>query len=190
MKKNRPRKPAKQRKKEPKSPLKQSPSPLQASRLRRFAAYISNHPVILLVGVVVLFGTIFDWVVLAFYSPDIEVSGSDPASPFVFPFSVTNESWIFPMKDIDWRCSVEHMQAEGVTLDKVSIGMMDMHPSIGAGDIVNYSCPVMNPGVPVSSLTMDVSIKYTFLGIWRRVQTQPFIWIVDNQQSKWIKGTN
>jgi len=190
MKKNRPRKPSKQHKKEQRSPLKQSPLPLQEPRLRRFATYISNHPVILLVSIAVLFGTIFEWVVPAFYSPDIEVSGSDPASPFVFPFSVTNESWVFPMKNIDWTCSVEHMQAEGVILDNVSVGMMDMRPSIGAGGTVNYSCPVMNSGVSVSSLTMDVNIKYTFLGIWRRTQTQPFIWIVDNQQSKWIKGTN
>lgn len=168
---------------------KQLPPQPPESWLRRLAKSISGHPVVLLAGVFVTWLALWQWIMPAFSGPDISASGSDPSSPFVFPFSVKNESFILPMTDVRRTCHIAHMAVPGIdfTIDDFSFGPSDVD-EIEANQTAYFSCSVMNPGVPVSSLSMDVTILYTTLGFWHRSTTQTFTWLVDGDESKWIKG--
>jgi hypothetical protein len=80
------------------------------------------------------------------------------------------------------------MTVPGVNFKNISIE--NNIGDIPAGSSENYSCRVMNPDVPIMSLTMDVRVTYTtFYGLHRSYDA-PFTWIVDGEQSKWIAGSS
>jgi hypothetical protein len=147
-----------------------------------------NFGIVAFLGVCASLIAIWQFAIPAFSAPDIQVTGSDPESPFVFPFVVKNQSWAFGMEDIGLSCHVKHMEAgPGITFDNVTVSFPNQ-ASITPGGTHNYSCRVMNPGVPIKSLTMDVEVHFTNLFFWHRTSSKPFIWIVDGEQSRWIEG--
>lgn len=125
-----------------------------------------------------------------FATPQIHVSGSDPSSPFVFPFSLTNSSALIPLGDVDWSCTVVHMETIGHnTFDNDTVRSGGNVGSVDAGGISNHVCNVMNSGVPVSKLSMDVTVNYTMLHFWHRAPVKKrFTWVADGAHSAWVEG--
>lgn len=150
---------------------------------------VVNHRIVPLAGLFATGLAIWQFVIPAFAPPNIEVTGSDPASPFVFPFRIRNPSWLFTAENIRWICHVRHMEVPGNnTLNNITSENRDTLV-IGPGKSNNYMCRIMNPGVPVRALSMDVSIEFTTLNFWPRFSTTTFTWVTDGPYSKWIKGT-
>jgi hypothetical protein len=67
---------------------------------------------------------IWQFAVPAFYGAAIYSTGSDPNSPFKFPFAVTNESWLLPMADVVWECRIVKMEIPNAFID-------DFHSLVG-----------------------------------------------------------
>lgn len=149
---------------------------------------IKDHPMIAALGLIMLVSGFVQLVATPFSAPEIHATASDPVSPFVFPFALKNSSKLTPLGDVKWTCLVRHMEAgRGWTLDNIGV-QSGQQFAIGAGDVSNHICNVMNPGVPIHKLTMDVTVQYTMLHFWQRSFKQPFTWISDGQHSRWIEG--
>jgi hypothetical protein len=149
---------------------------------------IKDHYVISWIGVFMLFVGFVQFLATPFAAPEVHTTDSDPVSPFVFPFAVKNSSKLIPLENVEWTCLVRHMEVGGLTLNNVGIRTIGQESTIDAGDISNHICNVMNPGVPIRKLSMDVAVQYTMLYLWHRSSSQRFTWWTDGERSKWIEG--
>ncbi|HKR39834.1 MAG TPA: hypothetical protein VJU59_09165 [Paraburkholderia sp.] len=153
---------------------------------------IKNHPVFTaitvlaaLIGFAQRIDAVFD---ATFAAPEIHVTDSDPTSPFVFPFVLKNNGKV-SMDDIEWVCIVQHMELpRGSTLDNVGFRSGGTQPSLAAGRPTNHVCNVINPGVPIRKVTMDVEVHYRTWHFRRRPARQRFSWVNDGDRSKWVEG--
>ena len=155
--------------------------------VRRRVQEAANHPIALTAGLFVTALAIWQFVLPAFAAPEIEVSDSDPASPFVFPFYIRDQSWAFDMQDVVLVCDLVHLEAGPITIKNAAI-TMGVPRYIVAGQSDDYRCPMMNPGVPIKALTMNVTLKFRTLYVWKRTYSKSFFWVVDGEHSRWIEG--
>lgn len=184
-----------QKQRQSQSPGREQPQQEKREGLvRRLIRDAANHPLVVLSGLAV---TVFGlWqigvgLLLAFEPPLIEVTGSDPTSPFVMPFRVTNESWWFDMRDIQWRCTIPemefgqrnvlHMSPSGGIIRALGTHLLKPHESH------NFQCGIRMPPFSVTSLQMNVSMSYR---TWRkrRTATKPFYWVTGGARPQWIEG--
>ena len=85
---------------------------------------------------------------------------SDPNNPFYFPFSITNNSHIFTLRDIQWTCAVVSAKAN-ITLTNVGIGFTDHASEIRPGDVLNISCKRAIAGLSqLTQLVMSIDVIY------------------------------
>ena len=159
-----------------------------ASRFHIILNEICAHPVWLSVGVLVTLSALFDVIAAPFAPPTVQVTGSDPASPFVFPFAVKNNSRWLPLQNAAWDCHVVDMEVTGGNVFKDVGVQTGQESTIRAAELANYGCRVMNPGVPIHSLTMQVSLRFSTLYFWKRSAEKTFTWVVDGDHSQWIEG--
>lgn len=163
--------------------------------IRRKVRNVVDHPVVSLAGVIAILITLWQVVGSALTLPDIQVSYSDPASPFEFPFVVKNQSWVFSLEEVKWICRVGHMEAYGIAGDNITLLIDNMSVinildfDIRPEDISNHSCRLLNRDVIVDSLTMEVSIEFKTLSFWSRSMSKSFIWFVDGEHSRWLEGS-
>jgi hypothetical protein len=180
-----PKKPKPPRPKPP--PPSPPPLPPQTPRPRHFGAWIAGS----LALIASVFGIIlfFDWVrdQYAKTDPEIAIVDSDPASPFLFPFSVRNESPFFSMTEVNWACSISRMEAgNGFTMDNVSVGFMGSTKEIVPRTATNLRCP-LRAASPVAVLKIRVSIDYKSMGKPRHTE-KPFTWVAAASRPRWIEG--
>ncbi|MFM0062945.1 hypothetical protein [Paraburkholderia aspalathi] len=157
---------------------------------RAFVNFLTDH---LIVKLVILLAGLAGAVQLAatpFATPQIHVTGSDPHAPFVFPFALKNSSGMLPLGNVEWTCTVDHMEMMGnSTMDNVGVRTIGQESSIDADGVTNHVCNVLNAGAQVSKVTMDVTVQYTMLYFWhRRPVKQRFTWVSDGEHSAWIEG--
>src|SRR6266851_2358923 len=75
--------------------------------------------------------------------PEIAIVDSDPASPFLFPFSIRNESPFFSMTEVNWACSISRMEAgNGFTMTDVAVGFIGSTKEIARRETTNLRCPL------------------------------------------------
>ena len=188
MPRSKPPRPPKAKSLQPQAPLATHQTRMQVSWLRSLAVSIANHPAILLLGVVGVGVTILGVVVTAFYAPDIEVSGSDPASPFEFPFVVANESWALPMQNIIEHCSIKHLNSRIADVFLNIDFTKKKLPRIGVNGSANYSFGGINFRQQRTSIEVNLTFTFNNLYFLPRSKSQSFTWVVDGEHSKWIKG--
>lgn len=128
------------------------------------------------------------WQAYIHTTPEIHVTDSDPQAPFLFPFSIKNDSIIFDMHNVQYTCHIRHMEfGNENTFNNVNIingGAIE----IPANSIPeNYRCPVGITGIPINSLIIDVSVNYKTLWV-QRSYTLPFTWMANASSPKWIEG--
>jgi hypothetical protein len=127
--------------------------------------------------------------VQAVADPTLVVSDSDPASPFRFPFSLSNRSWL-PMQGVTWTCSTLQAEIDTNNLSRNSYTDTVL-PALDAGATANHICTVIS--VPdwsrVHELSVKVDVSYKTLWFVPRSYSAAFTWIADGSRSKWIPGT-
>ena len=170
----------------PPQPARTTTSP-RASRLSALLSAIRKVPptirnIMLVVGVLGAGDAMFA-------SPEIHLTGSDPASPFVFPFSLKNDSALLTLENVEWDCIVSHMEfLNGSTVDDVGVRTVSQQTVIAARETSNHVCRVINQGIPIHKLSMDVTVHYAMLHYWKRTAVKRFTWIADGQHSGWVEG--
>jgi hypothetical protein len=173
----------------PAMPLRPTAAPPEKRPLLK---RITDHPVVLSAGLVVLLVALAqaaDWALSPFDAPEIHVTGSDASSPFVFPFSLKNNSKLLSLENVKWDCIIRHMEfLRGSTMDNVGISSGGNQATVESGKTSNHICRVMNRGVPIQKLVMDVAVEYDMLHHTRDPVVQRFTWISDGDSSKWVEG--
>jgi len=131
----------------------------------------------------------------------ISVFASDPADPFSFPFTITNNSHLFTITDVQWTCVVEHLKAGGVTMDNVSQLTGSVNPIL-PGQLVNFDCAMfgrhshiihmpITPKVENLSMVIGFTYKVRLFGIiplQKHPRPTRFTWFADATNPQWIRG--
>jgi hypothetical protein len=175
------------------APSAQTPPPAQAANhtfsFRFLVDYVKEHPLVKLALLFVALVGVWQTMETLIGGAEIHVADSDPTSPFVFPFTVKNSSKLFKLTDVEWTCHVSHMEfGNNNTADDMAMRTIGKQSTVDAGDISNHVCNVMNPGVPIHKLNMDVTVHYTILSYFHPSANKPFTWMTDGERSKWIEG--
>jgi hypothetical protein len=121
-------------------------------------------------------------------TPAIHITGSDASNPFLFPFSIKNESKLFDLHDVKWECKIHTVLDPGNNMDgdHVAGGKTKIIPS--NGEPVNSTCGAsMVNGMYVTSLKLWVHVDYKLLWM-SRSSDAAFTWITGTSSPKWIEG--
>jgi hypothetical protein len=133
----------------------------------------------------------------------IQSPASDPLNPFLFPFSITNMSHIFTLRNIKWRCEFPFR-----TYDRLlpwsgspaniyqDIGMVSgTKDELSPGGVLNISCghPLGNTDFfPFQSIKVLIYMDYDTNVPWpypiHRSPHEQFTWIGTAEKPQWIRG--
>lgn len=160
----------------------------ESSAIQKSIKKISDNWIVLSLTLIVLTAGSYDVFARPFAEPTIMVTDSDPVSPFIFPFAVTNKSPILAMTHLVWRCGIIKMRSGGMTVTNSDLVINFPHADIPAGaPPENFRCPIAPEGMPISELSMEVEMNYSSLGFSRHVHKQ-YYWKLDGFKSHWIEG--
>jgi hypothetical protein len=126
-------------------------------------------------------------------------SSSDPNDPFVFPFSITNNSHIFRITDVNWTCTVASLHTPTTTLENVGVAQSGHTSQIERGKTTNFRCaiglfpagPKAAGAVKEAELFVTFSYKTDFFGLFEfpsDPQSTRFRWYGEASNPQWIKG--
>lgn len=122
----------------------------------------------------------------------ISSPASDPHDPFKFPFSLSNNSHIFTIRNLDWSCQVVHMNVGAITFDNVSAGNSDHSTEIPPGRTLVVPCKSLYKGPPPTNLSLQINVLYDVrvFGIipYLRCRSEIFRWHDEASNPTWIKG--
>ena len=155
---------------------------------------ISEHP--LFVWLVII-GTVLPLAIAGYNAlrpPEISADPIvDPSRPFAFPFTVKNESWVFPMSDTQLLCGIDSIRWRGgggvEQLTITDTSRATIAPQ-GAG---LFRCVLDIQGGPASPFDLVrghifVSVTYRTLWFPRRSPEAEFTWLVTGSPPHWVKG--
>ena len=132
----------------------------------------------------------------------IQSPASDPKDPFLFPFSITNMSHIFTLRDIRWRCEFPFRTYDPLNringspaniyddISNVSGTLTELSP----GGVLNFSCghPLGNSQLfPFQNIKVVIYVDYNtnILGYpLHRSPSEQFTWIGTAERPQWIRG--
>jgi hypothetical protein len=134
------------------------------------------------------------------YETGVSISSpaSDPKNPFAFPFSITNNSHIFTVEKIYWRCRFPgnriSVNPNGGTIWYENVATVGGTKSeISPGGILNISC--LEPGKPwldYQNVTVVIEMGYkTYIfGVFplHRDRAETFTWFVNADRPQWVRG--
>lgn len=123
--------------------------------------------------------------------PRIHVFGSNPNDPFALPFTVTNASDWFDMKDVVWSCGIiEVRSADGrsriqdlelIPADRsLRTANSGSKPAIGSKQTDGFRCGVAGAG----AARLIAKVRYKTLWFERTPVEMEFTWISD----RWFEG--
>jgi hypothetical protein len=124
----------------------------------------------------------------------ISSSDSDPKQPFFYPFSISNNSRIFTLRNIKWKCVVDEMidaNDHAIEIDKIINGKKH---HISPGDAFNIYCrfPTPDQSVQIRHLSMHIDLYYDTNLLWiktlRRNPITRFTWSAAASNPRWIRG--
>lgn len=128
-------------------------------------------------------------------SATISLVASDPKEPFYFPFTITNNSHIFNLKDIRWTCNFKELiyERNNVATDNRSI--FGTKSEILSGDVLNIPCrfPIVFTNTRLLAGTIFIEIEYetSIFGLFdwhRHPKPTRFTWAANATNSQWIRG--
>ena len=168
----------------------QADSETEPNYLQRFFKRITDYWPVSLLTLILLVAGIFDLVAKPFEAPSIDVTDSDPLSPFNFPFSVRNKSFLFAMTDLTWVCEVVRMRSGNMTMTNSGMIITYQGENIPASKLKNFKCRIAPDGMPISELSMYVEMNYsTLFPLWHRSERKYYYWKLDGFKSRWLEGT-
>jgi hypothetical protein len=130
----------------------------------------------------------------------INIVASDENYAFLFPFSINNNSHIFPIYNINWVCAVIEARGEKIKLDYVSAGNgtkseIDPRRNLNIGcNIIGKNSNFINTSIPTkfSSIELLVSLQYDMkiFGYSWTITPKPtlFTWLGISTKPQWIRG--
>lgn len=117
--------------------------------------------------------------------PRVHVFGSNPNDPFALPFTVTNPSDWFDMKQVAWTCFISEARSPDGRTGIVNLGIMTGGSS-GAKDIVarkqtdGFRCRIGG----VANARITAQVRYKTLWFDRTPVETEFTWI----SGRWFEG--
>jgi hypothetical protein len=132
----------------------------------------------------------------------ISSTASDPKDPFYFPFSVANNSHIFSIRDVKWRCVFVYMMNDShVAFMNDGTDGSGFQEEILPNGILNIDCNGLNPVLriapPIMAAKISIDLSYntsvlrTKLFSWQFHRAPPpteFNWYGGASNPQWIKG--
>jgi len=124
---------------------------------------------------------------------------SDPKDPFRLPFTITNSSHIFTIRNISWTCRAIRIEGGHKFLGETRL-LSGTTNELAPGKGVNFSCNVagrQNSAINIDNLTIEravLEIGFTydadiFGWLWKREPTPTrFTWEPSSTSSQWLKG--
>jgi len=128
----------------------------------------------------------------------ISASASDPRAALMFPFTITNNSHIFVIRDVRWNCKYILLVSgipgfEGARFENTA-AINGTRAAIEAGRSFNFDCNLLGPKTsPITTAVLDVGLTYRsdFFG-WFSLVRHPsptrFTWVSSASNPQWIKG--
>jgi hypothetical protein len=125
----------------------------------------------------------------------ISISASDPQNPLLFPFSFTNNSHIFRIRNMTWNCEVVTLEINGRPFMKDSHILSGSQKIINEGQTVNFNCfdigrsKAFEFGVSkITKIDLLVHVTYRAAFFKQLMQTTRFIWKGEASNPQWIRG--
>jgi hypothetical protein len=130
----------------------------------------------------------------------ISSPASDPRDPFLFPFSIANNSHLFPIYNVQWTC--RHISTKSnVTLINVSVEW-HTQSKISPGTILNIDCNDLGPRSHIihtdtplvyTEAVIDIELRYDvsiFDLFSKTIHPDPtrFTWIAQASNPQWVRG--
>lgn len=138
------------------------------------------------------------------YETSVTISSpsSDPSDPLRIPFVVTNNSHVFPIRNIYWVCGSYYIiNASGGSFTENRV-IRDTETELSPGGILNIGCNIAGPSShlfrmpmkfgPITKAKIFIQLEYDadiFGFLWHRTPPKiDFTWFPGTASSQWIKG--
>ncbi len=133
----------------------------------------------------------------------ISPSASDPSFPFTFPFSIQNNSHMFAIKNVAWKCNVITLKSASTNgpMSNVQLTFGGSASVIAAGQNLNFECAPIGPSsrfissgkIQIDEAVISIALTYRadFFGLFSLTRQPPatrFTWVSDASNPQWIKG--
>lgn len=129
------------------------------------------------------------------YQMEVTVSSpaSEPKDPYYFPFTITNNSHIFPIRNIRWTCNIAAMKDDRGNFWGDNKILHGTKSEIARGGALNIFCR----GFPVAGHALEgvvyVDVEYdTDIFGWFTLPRHPavtrFTWMGAGDNPQWIRG--
>jgi hypothetical protein len=133
----------------------------------------------------------------------IQSPASDPNDPFLFPFSITNMSHIFTLREIKWRCEfpfrtydrVNRMNGSPANIYEDISNVSGTVKELAPGGVLNFSCghPLGNSQLfPFEDIKVLIYVDYNTNILWlhtlHRSPSEQFTWAGTAERPQWIRG--
>jgi hypothetical protein len=118
---------------------------------------------------------------------------SDPKNPFYLPFSVANNSHIFPIRDVKWRCIIDYLvNDKNMAVMESAVAGSGEQAEILPNGILNIDCSgfYIAPPIMEARIFIELSYKTSVFG-WHLPRKPPpteFNWYGRFANPQWIKG--
>ena len=122
--------------------------------------------------------------------PDARILGSDP-TPFLLPFTVTNDSSFFDMKDVVFFCGPRAGQT--IQVGNIVVSGVRFQDSVGKamikpGATSLFRCPVTNARAEMVKGTIHPIMEYRTLWFSRTFDGKDLTWFANANPPRWVQG--
>lgn len=194
-KKPKPKKPKSQQQPQPQPTLSETRPQHLAQNQPKLVKRISEHPLMLLAGIVATLAVLAGPVADALRQPEISVDPIvDSSRPFAFPFNVKNESWIFDMSNTELFCGIDEIKWRGGGGVQALTVKDAKQVTIEPRELGLFKCSIDLQGGAMSPFDLVrghilVSVGYRILGIFPRHSSDTdFTWFAGASPPHWVKG--
>ena len=131
----------------------------------------------------------------------VTIVASDPKNPFFFPFSINNNSHIFPIRNVRWECTVIYAKDANNNTFSNDISLHGTQTEIAAGGNLNIDCNVISNtslfirnDAPIKQAVLRIELLYesNLFGLYfweRHPHATEFTWISDASNPQWVRGS-
>jgi hypothetical protein len=132
----------------------------------------------------------------------LSASASDPTFAFAFPFTITNNSHMFVIREVKWACQALKVKFGNNNTIADSQIIRGSTSAIERGQSLNIDCSIVGPNshffhtdgkVSIDEAVVKIALSYDadFFG-WFSLHRTPeptiFTWFTDATNPQWIKG--
>jgi hypothetical protein len=126
----------------------------------------------------------------------VSAAASDPKDAFKYPFSINNNSHLFSVSGLQWRCLIISIKSEHLNMTNGVIGF-GTNSSIQAGQNLNITC---DPSTMIRSeqrpefttAIIQIALSHAVHILWYNLHVAPnptpFTWIGTASNPQWVRG--